>query len=266
MQIITGIILGVLVSVTAWRIGSLSKSGAYSAAIVGGVIFGLGGLPWATLLLTFFISSSALSKAFKRQKGNLKEKFSKGNQRDWGQVLANGGLGAMLVIFYITFPGKLWIWFAYAGALAAVNADTWGTELGVLNPHPPRLITNGKIVEPGTSGAISLFGTLATLAGSGLIGLVGAAFPFPGGEWRLWIAATAGGFCGSLFDSLLGASIQAIYHCPQCMKDTERHPHHTCGTKTVQTRGWSWLNNDWVNFLASILGAIVAVLMWGLLR
>ncbi len=262
MQIIIGIIFGILVSVAAWRMGSLSNSGALTAAITGGLIFGLGGLPWAVLLLTFFVSSSALSKTFKRQKAGISEKFSKGSRRDWGQVLANGGFGTLLVLFFALFSDSSSNWYAYAafaGAMAAVNADTWATELGVLNPRPPRLITNGMVVEPGASGGISLYGTLATLAGAALIGLAGAAFSFEGNPWLLWLAATLSGVCGSLFDSLLGASIQAMYYCSQCDKMTERHPFHSCSTATVQIRGWKWLNNDMVNFLASVVGALTAI-------
>lgn len=262
MQIIIGFILGILVSAAAWRMGSLSNSGTIAAAITGGIIFGFGGLPWAVLLLIFFISSSALSKTFKRQKTGLSEKFSKGSQRDWGQVLANGGFGTLLILFSTIFPDAFPKWVAYsafAGAMAAVNADTWATELGVLNPRPPRLITNGKVVEPGTSGGISLYGTLATLAGAAAIGMAATAFPLENKPWMLWIAATLSGVCGSLFDSLLGASIQAIYHCKQCDKETERYPRHTCGTPTTQIRGWRWLNNDMVNFLASVLGGITAI-------
>ena len=261
MQFFIGIIFGISVSLVARRLGSLSNSGAWAAAITGSLIFGLGGLAWAALLLTFFISSSALSKAFKQRKTTVSEKFSKGSQHDWGQVLANGGLGALLVVFYALFPDEPIIWFAYAGAMASVNADTWATELGVLNPYRPRLITNGQPVEPGTSGGISLYGTLATIAGAALIGLVGAAFSPAGGKISLFLAATLGGTCGSLFDSLLGATVQTIYHCPQCDKETERHPIHTCGTETTKIRGWGWLNNDLVNLLASIVGAIIAVVI-----
>ncbi|MFN2152071.1 MAG: DUF92 domain-containing protein [Anaerolineales bacterium] len=262
MQITIGILFGVIISIAAWRAGSLTRSGAWAAAITGGLIFGLGGLPWAVLLLTFFVSSSALSQAFKQRKIAVSEKFSKGSQRDWGQVLANGGLGTLLVIAFAFFPEQTWIWFAYAGAMATVNADTWATELGVLNPSHPRLITTGQPMDPGTSGAISLYGTLATTAGAALIGLAGAIFSPTGERLPLVLAATLGGLCGSLFDSLLGATIQAIYHCPQCDKDTERHPLHTCGTETTQIRGWDWLNNDLVNFMASMIGAVVAVIIW----
>jgi uncharacterized membrane protein len=72
------------------------------------------------------------------------------------------------------------------------------------------------------------------------------------------------GLAGSFFDSLLGATKQAIYWCPFCQKETERFPTHLCGTGTVYYRGWRWLDNDWVNFLASLAGALVAVCLWGI--
>jgi hypothetical protein len=53
--------------------------------------------------------------------------------------------------------------------------------------------------------------------------------------------------------------VQAIYWCPRCEKETERHPLHTCGAETVQRRGWSWMNNDAVNWIASLVGAVVGV-------
>jgi uncharacterized membrane protein len=72
------------------------------------------------------------------------------------------------------------------------------------------------------------------------------------------LIAVLGGVAGSLFDSLLGATVQAIYFCPTCQKETEQKL-HTCGTPTTIKRGWRWLNNDWVNFISSLFGAAVAV-------
>jgi uncharacterized membrane protein len=72
------------------------------------------------------------------------------------------------------------------------------------------------------------------------------------------------GLIGSLFDSTLGATIQAIYWCETCNKETERHPRHSCGTQTYQVRGWSWINNDGVNFACSLMGAFL-VCVFGLL-
>jgi uncharacterized protein (TIGR00297 family) len=265
MHLLLGLILGVVIAWAAWRLKTLSRSGAYAAAISGGLIFGLGGLPWATLLLTFFISSSALSRAFASRKASLNEKFSKGSQRDWGQVLANGGLGAGLAVAHAFLPGQTWPWVAFAGAMAAVNADTWATELGLLNPSLPRLLTTWRPVERGSSGAISLSGSLAALAGAGLVALLAYLFIPAIGFVPIWVGATLGGAGGAFFDSLLGATVQAIYWCPNCKKETERHPRHTCGTETTQMRGWSWLDNDWVNFGASLAGALLSLVFYNLL-
>jgi uncharacterized protein (TIGR00297 family) len=262
-QLLAGLALAGFIGWLAWRLGSLSFSGALAATLTGGLIFGLGGLAWAVLLLAFFISSSLLSRLFASRKRVLSEKFSKGSRRDWAQVAANGGLGALLAVAHVLFPGQAWPWILFAGAMAAVNADTWATELGVLSPTPPRLITNGKTVERGASGAVSLWGSLAALGGAGLIAVLAALFSAgqygPGQAVAILVAATLGGLCGSFFDSLLGATVQAIYWCPACGKETERHPLHTCGTKTSHYRGWRWLDNDWVNALASLVGALVAL-------
>ena len=229
--------------------------------LVGTVIFGIGGWQWAVLLLAFFISSSLLTRAFKLRKTGLNEKFSKGGRRDAGQVLGNGGLATLFAALHFFLPSAPWVWLVFAASLAAVNADTWSTELGVLNPHPPRLITNpGKVVEKGTSGGVSLTGTLAALAGAGLIGTLAVLFAPAPVPWTAGLSITLAGFLGSLFDSLLGATVQSIYYCPTCQKETERYPLHTCGTPTVRKRGWEWLNNDLVNLGCSIF-AVVFILV-----
>ena len=262
--LVLGFLLGAAISLLAWRAGALSRSGALAAAASGGLIFGLGGLSWAVLLLGFFISSSALSRAFPRQKAAFSEKYAKGARRDWGQVLANGGLGALLAIAKVVLPGQDWIWFAFVGAMAAVNGDTWATELGVLSKAAPRLITSGKSVEKGVSGGVSLLGYLAVGAGALIVGVLAALFSPIRAASVLVASALAGGLAGSTFDSFLGATVQAIYYCPNCQKETERHPLHTCGSGTRLLRGWPWLNNDLVNFACSVVGAMASVLVWGL--
>jgi len=262
MQLLLGFLLAITIAFLAYKARSLNISGAIAAAVTGTIIFGVGGLTWAILLLTFFITSSALSRAFKKRKQGLDEKFSKGHERDAGQVLANGGLATIFAGLYFFFPDSAWTWVGFAASLAAVNADTWATELGVLNPHPPRLITNlTKAVEKGTSGGISLVGTLASLAGSALIALLAS---FLTGNWSLFLPVTLAGLAGSLFDSLLGGTVQAMYYCPTDKKETEKHPLHTCGTPTTHLRGWTWLNNDWVNFACGAFGVIVAILLVGI--
>lgn len=263
MQLIYGFILAIIIAYLAYRAHSLNQSGAFAAMVVGTFVFGLGGWQWAVLLLTFFITSSALSRLFKTRKQGLDEKFSKGHERDAGQVLGNGGLAMAFVLVHAFYPESTLGWVGFAAALAAVNSDTWATELGVLNPTPPRMITDfRKRVEKGTSGGISLFGTLASLLGSAIIALPASFFA---GNWSLIPIITFAGLCGSLFDSLLGATVQAMYYCPKDKKETEKFPLHTCGTETIHIRGWRWLNNDWVNFACGALGIVIAFLLIGLI-
>ncbi len=259
MQPLIGFILAIIIAYLAYRAHSLNQSGAIAAVVVGTVIFGLGGLQWAILLLIFFITSSALSRLFKKRKQGLDEKFSKGHERDAGQVFGNGGLATAFVLVHALYPESTVGWVGFAAALAAVNADTWATELGVLNPTPPRMITNlGKRVEKGTSGGISLFGTLASLLGAAIISLPASLMT---DNWSLLPIVTLAGLFGSLFDSLLGATVQAMYYCPTDQKETEKHPLHTCGTQTVHIRGWKWLDNDWVNFACGAFGVVVALFL-----
>ena len=264
MQLLVGFALGIVVGYSAARLGALTTSGAIAAAVIGGVIFGLGGLPWASLLLLFFISSSLLSRVGRRRKKPLDDNFAKGSQRDHGQVLANGGVAAVLVLAHWYYPQQVGVWIAFAGGMAAVNADTWATELGVLSPTTPRLITNGEFVPKGTSGGVTLVGYLATLAGAGLIALAAGLFAQPASI--IIPLVIVGGLTGATVDSILGATYQGIYYCPSCEKETESHPEHRCGTRTEHIRGWRWVNNDIVNLICAMVGAGVALGGWSLIR
>lgn len=273
VNLLLGFIFSGIMGAGGYYKKALSKTGVLGALVVGTMIFGLGGWIWGVVLIAFFISSSGLSFFKAKSKSAVAEKFDKGHRRDFGQALANGGVGAIIALMGQLWPGEWW-WFAFLGAMGTVNADTWATELGVLAKAPPRLITNGKSVPPGTSGAISVFGTVASLTGALFIGGVAWVFTGIGANSTasahaipfILIAGFAGLF-GSLTDSLLGATIQTIYHCDVCDKQTEQKYHRACGlTPTRQIRGLSWLNNDLVNFFSAIAGAIFAVCLAGLLK
>ncbi len=249
-------------SLAFWR-GSLSKSGVAGALLVGTLTFGLGGWFWGVLLGIFFISSSLLSHFKETEKREAAEKFEKGHRRDFGQAMANGGTGALIALMNVLIPSPAW-YFMFTGAMATVTADTWATELGTLSESPPRLITTGEVVEVGTSGGISPLGTAVSMFAGLIIGLA-AGLLGKKSIWKSGLIGALSGLSGSLFDSLLGATIQQIFYCDTCQKDTERKI-HKCGTETRQIRGYSWLNNDMVNLLASLVGGIVAITFWFLLR
>jgi uncharacterized protein (TIGR00297 family) len=273
-RLILGLALSTVIGLLAYRRRSLSGSGVAGAVLIGTTIFGFGGWVWGGVLVAFFVSSSVLSHYNANRKAALAEHFAKDGRRDFAQTLANGGLAALMALVAgllgRTAPLFPVLAMAFYGALATANADTWATELGVLAKRLPRLISTGRAVPTGTSGGVTGLGLVAALAGAAFIGLVafilvqGAAQATLGAwllqDWVLIPVAAISGLGGALFDSLLGATVQSIYFCDACGRETEQAIHR-CGHPAHLLRGWRWLGNDWVNFLASIFGAALAATM-----
>lgn len=275
VRIVLGLLFSTIIGALAYWRNSLTLSGWIGAVITGTLTFGFGGWAWGLLLITFFVSSSLLShykEAIKERRAA--EKFAKGGQRDLGQALANGGAGGLLALGYGLLGEPPVLLAAFIGVMATVTADTWATELGVLSQHPPRLITTGRTVAPGTSGGITLVGTSAAMAGGFVIGTAMVCFTIIGQllnsqsldpPWWVVPIALLSGLFGALVDSLMGATVQAMYRYPDGT-ETERTTGRD-GTPTTFVRGWRWLTNDMVNLLSSLAGAIVAatlfVLLWG---
>lgn len=248
---------GVICGLAYWR-GSLSGSGVVGAVLVGTAVLGFGGVPWAMVLGVFFVSSSALSHFKEQEKHAIAaDKFDKGHKRDVGQVFANGGAGAVAAVLSVVWPAAVW-WPFFVGAMATATADTWATELGTLAVSSPRLITTGRVVGRGTSGGVTVWGMVVSLAGGLLIGLI--AVLFGAGGWFLLLGGL-GGLVGSLFDSLLGATVQVVYYSEGLEMETERRVDRL-GERTRWLRGWVWFSNDVVNALASVGGGLTAVVLW----
>ena len=102
---------------------------------------------------------------------------------------------------------------------ACCLGDTLASELGILSKSKPLLITTLKRVPPGTNGAISLIGTIASIVGGALVGVLtgitlileNAQCRREAAEYLLFDTLTWGmfaGLFGSLVDSLLGATVQ----------------------------------------------------------
>jgi uncharacterized protein (TIGR00297 family) len=266
LQLILGLVLALAAAVISLRLRFLDSSGAAATFILATMIFGVGGWAWAVPILAFFVSSSLLSKFGRTHKKRFDLVFEKSGTRDVGQVIANGCAAGVLVMLYGLFPDPRWFGL-YLGALAAVNADTWATELGTFSRSKPILITNMKSVPHGTSGAVSALGFSAAFLGSFFIALIGrlsAPSAFASGfPDRLFWYVTAAGFIAAAVDSVLGATVQAQYCCALCGKITEKRAH--CGGKpTVLASGMKWINNDWVNLACSIAGAGVVWMLAGI--
>lgn len=216
------------------------------------------GVPWGLFLVLWFITASVASRIGKRDKeAATGEIVAKGGARDALQVLANGGVFVAAALVSLLAPQWQGVAaLAGAAALVAAGADTLATETGTLwRGRPWSLRTLGP-VPPGSSGAVSVPGTLGMVAGAGLlalaahvVGLVTAAEVVP---------VAMAGVAGAGADTLLGAYLQARRWCPSCQTETEQL-RHRCGTDTVSWRGCSWLGNDAVNLVCTMVGAAAGV-------
>jgi uncharacterized protein (TIGR00297 family) len=239
-------LLGGGVALVAYRRRTLTADGAVGAAVIGCIVHAQGGAPATGALLAFFGSSSALSRLGHARKASAPLAQAKGARRDVWQVLANGGVAALSIGL-----GRQRGSGGFVGALAAAAADTWATELGLLAKREPRLITTLRPVIAGTSGGVTLKGLAASVGGTLL---VGATWSVLGGGRPGVRGAVLAGLGGSLVDSFLGATIQAVYRCPTCGALTESETHAPCGQPTELVRGKAWVTNDTVNALATLAG------------
>jgi uncharacterized protein (TIGR00297 family) len=255
VRLIAGLVGAGIFASAARRAGALSMSGAVAGTLVGAIALTVG-WSWGLLLVAHFISASALSKLGETRKAKrIGAVVEKGDRRDAKQVLANGGVYALAAIAYMTT--RTHAWYAVGiGALAASAADTWATEIGTLFGRNPRSIVSGQPVPAGTSGGVSLIGTIGSFAGALFItaGASVAGWPVP------FAAVVLGGLAGAMADSILGATLQTRRWCDVCAKPTER-PVHSCGNRTRRTGGLRGFDNDAVNAVSSGAGALVALLL-----
>lgn len=254
-----GVLLSGVVALLGLRGRALSRDGAATAVGIGTFVLAFGGWGWAIPLVVFFATSSLLSHWQVAQKEQARAVKGKEGARDAGQVLANGLVAAVVAALTLFFPERGGLLFlAFLGAVAEAAADTWATEVGVLSRERPRLILGGVHGAPGTSGAVTNLGLVASAAGALAVAGVGALLVWPLGPatvWRVLIPGAAG-FGGALVDSLLGAAFQGAYYCPVCAVAAESS-RHRCGTATLLRRGQPWLGNDLVNLFGTLSGALL---------
>jgi uncharacterized protein (TIGR00297 family) len=260
-RLVYGLVLSSVIAAIAYARRSLTLSGALGALGVGTCVYVGGGGTWYTALVVFFVTSTLLGRVGRAQKSSVNLDYQKGDRRDLMQVLCNGGVAAMCAMSVLLAP-SFWTGGAFLGALATATADTWATELGVLSKREPFSLLSFRRVPRGSSGAVSSLGLTAALSGGLLIGAVGTLSPRLYGM-PPWVAVVVGGgagLLGSLVDSLLGATVQAGFYCPACQRETEATTHH-CGTTTEHRRGAAWFDNDTVNLVATLVGAMLGGLL-----
>ncbi|TYS19461.1 DUF92 domain-containing protein [Rossellomorea vietnamensis] len=251
------LLLILAVSFLGWKTKNLSGSGAIAAFFTGITVVSAFGWKGLIVLGAFFGTSSLWSKFRSSAKAEIEKKLAKTSERDWQQVVANGGSALIFSLLYIITDDAVYMLGAFT-SLAAANADTWASEIGPLSKSDPISIRNLARVEKGSSGAVSLLGTLASLAGSLLIALISILL-FKEISAEAAVIITCAGFFGSLADTILGAYVQIEYRCRRCGLETESPEH--CGVKAEGLKGFSFINNEFVNFSSSFLAGSLTIMI-----
>ncbi|WDV47493.1 DUF92 domain-containing protein [Clostridiaceae bacterium M8S5] len=264
-KVALGITISSFIAIPAYYKKSLKMSGCFGAIVLGTVIYITSSSFGIIVMLSFFISSSLLSHFKKSKKNECAKLFDKTGNRDALQVFANGGVGLIFSIVYF-FTGRGIYLICMCIAFAASNADTWATELGILNKKDPVSLRTLRRVKKGTSGAISLLGSMFSMLGAIFIALISVALIkytqvkiIGFSLYEIFIFVSIGGFLGCFIDSLLGATVQGIYYSEELNRETEKKVLE--GKKTKLVRGFEIFNNDVVNFLSIALASILILLI-----
>ncbi len=263
----TAVAVAGIIALGAWRSKSLTQNGAFAAFAVG-VLAMRAGWAWGAFLVAWFAIAALISRVGRRVKAaRMFGVVAKGAERDARQVLANGGVFAfcaMLTLIVAQIDGfsiethrlvEIGVAAAAAGALAAAGADTWATEFGTLIGGTPWSLRERRRVPVGTSGALSVAGSLAAIAGGIILAALAAALHLI--PLTVVPAVALSAVAGAFTDSLLGAWWQDRRWCPHCVMHTEQ-VQHVCGTRTERAGGIGVLDNDAVNFLCTLVGAALA--------
>jgi len=209
----------------------VSASGWIGGILVGTLIFAFASWQGFLALMIFFVLATLFTfMGYKRKQARGIAQEGKG-RRGAVHALANCLWGVLLAMLLPSHPDAMLVRVAFAAAFATALSDTTGSEIGKAFGRITFLPWNLKRVPPGTDGAVSVEGLLASLPTPFLLG---AALAWTG--WIGWDAAVVvgtAGFLGNLAESFLA-------------------------------RAGSW-HNELLNFSNTVIGSAIGMLIWSAL-
>ncbi len=232
MTVALGLGLNAVVAALGWRTGTVTLAGAVTGLAIGAVIFVGAGWPGWILLLATFLVASACTRAGMARKVAAGIAEDRGGRRGPGNAIANTGIAAWAAAIAVGLPDPALALLAMVASLATAGSDTVASEIGKAFGRTTWLVVGFRRVPPGTSGAVSLEGTLAGIAAAALLASIGAAGGLIPVAAILVVVLAA--TLASLVEGALGA--------------------------TMEARGI--LNNDALNFVNAGLGAGLALIAW----
>ncbi|RLN50409.1 hypothetical protein BBJ29_000933 [Phytophthora kernoviae] len=248
---------------------SLDVSGAIAASFVGFLTLS-SSYRFGVLLLGFYFSGSKLTKVRSSVKQQLDANYKPGGQRSAGQVLACSLLATFIAVYtflqfgdddvpidFTAAKAHSYLLASYIGHYACCAADTWASELGVLSQSKPRLITTLRRVPPGTNGAVSVLGLAVSALGGTFIGVLYYAGSLLSGSAQAQVITLGAvtGLFGSVFDSVLGATVQATYFDRASRKICDES---AVGGDVEHVCGVDLLSNEQVNVVSVLVTTAIS--------
>jgi uncharacterized protein (TIGR00297 family) len=181
-----------------WRM--LSRPGSLAAYLLGVFLLAVMGWEWMLPVLAFFITSLIFTKVNK----HINKKAAAITTRNAWQVTANILWAVGSAILYL-ITGSPWFELLFIVFVASVTADTWASEIGPVFNKRSFSLRDGRFYAAGTTGAISVSGSLAALAGAFTIAVLAAFLFYDEINWRVVSAIALAAFLSTFIDSLLGA-------------------------------------------------------------
>jgi len=223
------IMLGSLITIAILSVQKkkLTPPAGVVAVLIGmAVFYGTGYI--GIILLGVFFLLGVLATAHKKEQKAALHSGEGLQQRNAGQVLANGGVAALVSLWALIDPAHADSYtLMRAASLASAAGDTLSSELGMVYGRNTFNVLTFQKEPPGLNGVISIEGTLIGAAASTAVAVIWslqAGF----GKATFWI--TLAGFLGNIFDSLLGALLERKHY----------------------------IGNDMVNFLNTLVAALIA--------
>mmetsp|Transcript_5536 Transcript_5536/g.5717 ORF Transcript_5536/g.5717 Transcript_5536/m.5717 type:complete len:334 (-) Transcript_5536:50-1051(-) len=284
-------------SISGLKKKSLSASGAAAAFTVGLITF-CASYRFGLILIIFYYTGSKFTKLKENIKATLEDDYLIGGQRNYKQVFCNSLLAALTAVLYFVLIGEdthvsfsstsdfdiidifgynmkrsrlaSFLWCAYVAHFSCSAGDTWASEIGILSPSKPRLITKFFMVEvpPGTNGGMSILGTVSSAMGGLSMGLVFYIMSYisvtPDSyappQSPMILLGLICGTLGSIIDSLLGGTLQASYYSTERRMIVKVSANaRKNDTSIIVISGIDILSNDMVNLLSIFFTMLVSV-------
>ncbi len=206
-RLLPAIALNTLAASLGWRARAVTTPGAVTGWVIGTAIYlGAGWQGW-TLLIVAFVAVAVATRAGFKRKALVGIAEERGGRRGPGNAIANTSLAAWAAIVSLGMADPTLPRLAMVAALVTASADTVASEVGKAWGKTTWLVVGWRRVAPGTSGAVSLEGTLAGIAASAALGALAAAFGLiPVG---LLAAVVVASTIASLAEGALGATLEA---------------------------------------------------------